>query len=109
VGEIAAFRRKFEQEHGVRLTFDNEATVALGERAEERGQSVLSLCEELFHDYQFGLKLIQRNTGRNSFSIPAEALDDPDKFLSNLVVSSYRDDSGEAGEATGGESFNLES
>ena len=92
IGEIAAFRRKFEQEHGVRLTFENDAVARLGDIAEDRGQSVLRLCEGLFRDYQFGLKLIQRNTGRDTFAIPAEALADPDKYLSGLVVASYREE-----------------
>ena len=92
VGEIAAFRRKFEQEHGVRLAFDNEATVRIGELADERGQSVLSFCEDHFRDYQFGLKLIQKNTGQDTFPITAEAIGDPDRFLSALVVASYRDE-----------------
>jgi endopeptidase Clp ATP-binding regulatory subunit ClpX len=92
IGEIAAFRRKFEQEHGVRLTFENDAVACVGDIAEDRGQSVLRLCEDLFRDYQFGLKLIQRNTGRDTFAIPAEALADPDKYLSGLVVASYREE-----------------
>ena len=61
----------------------------LASLAEERGQSVLQLCEELFRDYQFGLKLIKKNTGQDSFPIPASALKNPDKFLSGLVVASY--------------------
>ena len=28
------------------------------------------LCGRLFKDYQFGLKLIQKNTGQNEFVIP---------------------------------------
>ncbi len=89
ISEIAAFRRKFEEAHGVRLVFDSEAVARLGEVAEERGQNPLQACEELFRDYQFGLKLIQKNTGQKTFEIGAEAIDDPDKYLSNQVVSSY--------------------
>jgi len=92
VGEISAFRRKFEQAHGVRLHFDNDAVSRLVEVAEERRQSVLQLCEDLFRDYQFGLKLIQKNTGQDTFPVTAAAVDDPDRYLSNLVVSSYRDE-----------------
>jgi hypothetical protein len=43
----------------------------------------------LFRDYQFGLSLIKKNTGRTTFVINAEAVDAPDKFLSELVVHSY--------------------
>ena len=89
VAELAAFKRKFEQEFGVKLTFEGDTVTGLAGLAEERGQSVLQLCEELFRDYQFGLKLIKKNTGQDSFPIPASALKDPDEFLSGLVVASY--------------------
>ena len=36
------------------------------------------------------LKLIQKNTGRTRFELGSEAVADPDKYLSDLVVKSYR-------------------
>ncbi len=47
------------------------------------------LCAHLFKDYQFGLNLIKKNTGRIKFVLNAEAIDAADKFLSELVVQSY--------------------
>jgi hypothetical protein len=35
------------------------------------------------------LSLIKKNTGQTKFVINAEAVDAPDKFLSELVVGSY--------------------
>ena len=92
IGELAAFRRKFEEDHGVRLTFDNEAVARVAEISTERGQSVLQLCEEKFRDFQFGLQLIRKNTGQKTFPVTAEAVNDPDRYLSNLVVASYREE-----------------
>ncbi|MED5419305.1 MAG: hypothetical protein VYA27_11420, partial [Verrucomicrobiota bacterium] len=43
-----------------------------------------------FRDVQFGLKLIQKNTGRACFELGPEAVEDPDNYLSELVVRSYR-------------------
>jgi hypothetical protein len=43
----------------------------------------------LFKDFQFGLSLIKKNTGRTQFVLDAAAIDAPDKFLSDLVVQSY--------------------
>ncbi len=105
IGEISAFRRKFEEEHGVGVVFETEAVARLSELGEQRNQSVLQLCEELFRDYQFGLKLIQQNTGRNTFSIDASAIDSPEKYLSNLVVASYSKDEpdSDSPEDSGGE------
>ena len=47
------------------------------------------LCAHLFKDYQFGLSLIQKNTGRKEFVLTPAAVDEPDKFLSELVMRSY--------------------
>lgn len=90
MGEVSAFRRKFEEEHGCRLLFESAAINRLGELAEEQGRSVLQLCEELFRDYKFGLSLIRQNTGQQSFNLPVGAVEDPDKYLSGLVVKSYQ-------------------
>jgi hypothetical protein len=47
------------------------------------------LCAHLFKDYQFGLSLVQKNTGQSNFTLNREAVDAPDKFLSELVVRSH--------------------
>jgi ATP-dependent Clp protease ATP-binding subunit ClpX len=91
ISEISAFRRKFEEDHGVRLTFDSEAVSRVAALSSERGQSALQLCEERFRDFQFGLQLIRKNTGQKTFRVTADAVEDPDRYLSNLVVASYRD------------------
>jgi ATP-dependent Clp protease ATP-binding subunit ClpX len=43
----------------------------------------------LFKDYQFGLSLVQKNTGQKKFLLNVAAVEEPDKFLSQLVVQSY--------------------
>lgn len=88
--EVALFCREFNGTHGVQLQFDNAALLKIDELARADNVSALQLCNRRFHDYQFGLKLIQKNTGRDLFLLPPEALDDPDKFLSDLVVKSYQ-------------------
>jgi len=61
----------------------------LVERAQAERMTMSDLCAHLFKDYQFGLNLIRKNTARTKFVINAEAVDAPDKFLSELVVQSY--------------------
>ena len=51
--------------------------------------TMLELCAHLFKDYQFGLSLVQKNTAQQSFVLDAEAVNEPDKFLSDLVVRSH--------------------
>jgi ATP-dependent Clp protease ATP-binding subunit ClpX len=91
---LSTYRAEFREENAILLDFDDAAKSALRELSAERGVSVLQLCKELFSDYQFGLKLIQKNTGLTAFLLGERAIQNPDKFLSDLVVQSYQDSSG---------------
>jgi endopeptidase Clp ATP-binding regulatory subunit ClpX len=83
------FADKFKSEHDLEIVFDESALRRLVERAQAERMTVKDLCAHLFKDYQFGLSLIQKNTGRKTFLFNAAAVNDPDKFLSELVVQSY--------------------
>ena len=84
------FAAQFRKLHGVGLIFDEQALHQLVERAKSEDVPVRDLCARLFRDYQFGLKLIQKNTGQSEFSLPAPAVKNPDKYISELVVQSYQ-------------------
>ncbi len=101
LGEITAFRRKFEESHGVRIVLEADAIAEIDTIAKSRNQSALNVCDELFRDYQFGLKLIQNNTGRHTFHLGAEAVRNPDSYLSDLVLASYQGGAGGAISAEG--------
>ncbi|MFN2541863.1 MAG: AAA family ATPase [Chthoniobacterales bacterium] len=83
------FAEDFRREHGVELIFDDSAIARLVERAQTERMNMPELCAHLFKDYQFGLVLIHKNTGRAKFMLDRAAVDAPDKFLSELVVQSY--------------------
>ncbi|MGA0369100.1 MAG: ATP-dependent protease, partial [Kiritimatiellia bacterium] len=88
--EIEAFAERFEAQHGLRLKFNKRAAEAVACQAEESGRTVHTVCERLFRDYPYGLKLIQNQTGKNSFSITAAMVKDPDKALSDLITRQYQ-------------------
>lgn len=88
--EARAFTRSFSDRHGIMITLTPEATVALVELAQQKGLGVRVLCSQLFKDYEFGLRLIERNTGQREFQLGPEAVANPDAHLSELVVRSYR-------------------
>jgi len=83
------FGEHFSNEHGLELVFGEAAVRRLVERAQTERMTMSDLCAHLFKDYQFGLNLIKKNTGLTKFILDAEAIDAPDKFLSELVVQSY--------------------
>ena len=87
---VREFERRFEEKHNLRIKFADDAVEEIVERAQQAQKSVTEFCRELFKDYQFGLNLMKNNTGQTEFVIPKTALANPDKFLSDWVVASYR-------------------
>jgi endopeptidase Clp ATP-binding regulatory subunit ClpX len=87
---IEQFAERFGGQHGFVLRFDPAAIEAILRMALEKNIPARDLCESLFKDYQFGLGLISRNSGQSEFVIPADAVDAPDRVLSQWVVASYR-------------------
>ncbi len=89
-GEVRAFAERFQRENGFMLDFDSEAIAAVAARAQREGLHVEALCAKLFKDYPFGLKLVTRSTGATTFVITTDAIANPDKYVSELVVNACR-------------------
>ena len=87
---VEEFAQRFDQAHGLKIRFTDQAAGLLIARAREESLPIRDLCAKLFKDYQFGLKLIAQNSGQQAFVIDADAVQAPDKLLSDWVVSSYR-------------------
>ncbi len=88
-GAARQYAEDFGKEHGLEIVFDDSALRRLVERALSERMNMNDLCAHLFKDYQFGLSLVKKNTGRTKFVLGAEAVDAPDRCLSELVVQSY--------------------
>jgi ATP-dependent protease Clp ATPase subunit len=86
----------FAREHAIEIIFDDSALRRLVERAQTERMNMNDLCAHLFKDYQFGLSLVKKNTGQTKFVLNAEAVDVPDRCLSELVVQSYYPGAGTA-------------
>lgn len=88
-GQARQFADQFKGEHELEIVFDDSALQRLVARAEAERMTMPELCAHLFKDFQFGLNLVHKNSGQRKFLLQAAAVDDPDKFLSELVVQSY--------------------
>lgn len=86
---IDAFAAEFSATHGVKISFSTAAIKALSRESEEAGEALEDLCKDKFKDYQYGLKLVAKNTGRDAFEIDDRAVRDPDGTLSEKVLKSY--------------------
>jgi ATP-dependent Clp protease ATP-binding subunit ClpX len=87
---VDEFARRFFENHGLQIRFTEAAAEMLVSEALEKKQSVRDLCAARFKDFQFGLKLIIQNSGPQEFVIDRDAVEAPDKVLSDWVVASYR-------------------
>ncbi|MEA3188965.1 MAG: ATP-dependent Clp protease ATP-binding subunit ClpX [Chthoniobacter sp.] len=87
-GIAREFARRFAEKHNVRIEFSEDAIARLIVRADEGNGHMRDLCEQLFKDYEFGLKLARGS--EEVLVLTAAAIDDPDKFLSEWLVKTYR-------------------
>lgn len=89
-GLVFEFADRFKEAHGLKITFTDPAADALVSMAADQQEQVRDFCAVQFKDFQFGLKLISQNTGQTEFPLDVEAIQAPDKTLSQWVVESYR-------------------
>lgn len=87
--EVSRFAERFQAEHGLTLSFDEDAVDTIVELSIATDKTIRGICEERFRDFQFGLKLVSRNTDRVAFVITRRAVEAPDAELSLWIVESY--------------------
>ena len=87
---VHEFAVRFRENYQMRIEFTEAAADRLVALAREADRPIREFCAERFKDYQFGLKLIAQNTGQESFRIDVDAVEAPDRILSDWVVASYR-------------------
>ncbi|HET6409686.1 MAG TPA: hypothetical protein VFG14_17490, partial [Chthoniobacteraceae bacterium] len=90
IAVVKEFEERFTSTYGVKITFEEDAVEVIIDQADEAGTGVREFCEKAFKDYQFGLNLIQKNTGQREFLIPKRGVLAPDALLSEWVVASYK-------------------
>jgi ATP-dependent Clp protease ATP-binding subunit ClpX len=91
IQETADFAKRFYDQHGIDLRFDPKAAEAIVALAETEGRTVHTICDRLFKDFPYGLRLILKHTGKTDFTITEPMIADPDGELSKLVLESYRE------------------
>lgn len=87
--EVQEFSERFQDEHGLQIRFTPAAVKALVKRSLDTGKTLRGICDELFHDFPYGLKLIARNADKTAFTIPKAAVENPEQTLSKWITESY--------------------
>ncbi|HMO51037.1 MAG TPA: AAA family ATPase [Kiritimatiellia bacterium] len=87
--DVGRFAGRFSQATGLTLTFEDEAVEALVEAGISSGKTIRAVCEETFRDFEFGLSLVHRNTGKTSFVISRHTVENAVAEISRWVQESY--------------------
>ena len=88
-GEVIAFANRFNETAGVTLEFNVDAVNYFADQSVASGKTVRALCEDAFRDFAYGLKLIERNTGKTTFAIDRDTAANPVETISRWVRESY--------------------
>ncbi|WP_456431232.1 AAA family ATPase [Thermosulfuriphilus sp.] len=88
--QIRNFERSFKRRSGLEVVFSDEAANEIVRRGLTEGQSTYALCDRLLNILEYGLRLIQERTGRDSFVIMEEAVHNPELYINRLIREAFR-------------------
>ncbi len=88
--EIQNFEKEFFDMYHIRIRFTEDAMRELIRLVLGGSEEALTVCRKIFQNYHHGLKLVMERTGEPEFTIPAEAISDPERFLNDIIQKTYR-------------------
>jgi endopeptidase Clp ATP-binding regulatory subunit ClpX len=90
IQQVQDYEMRFFERFGISLKFSEEGTDEVLRKAGNSRVSVLSICENLSKDFEYGFKLVQEKTGLNRFIITPEAVSDPEAYIQKLIRTYYQ-------------------
>jgi ATP-dependent Clp protease ATP-binding subunit ClpX len=87
--EIHAFEKEFESLYNLRIRFSEEALRELIGLVLNDSEEALIVCRKIFQNYHHGLKLVMERTKDQEFTIPKEAIRNPERFLNDMIQKTY--------------------
>ena len=88
--EIRGFEDEFLRTYGLKIRFLDEAVLELARLSLRGSEEPLIVCRKIFQNYHHGLKLVMERTGSQEFLIPKEAVQNPEKYLNEMIQQTYR-------------------
>jgi len=83
---INRFQKEFLVEHGIYLSFDDQAKKQIEIKSAEQNIKVRDLCDNLFKDFFHGIRLMNLE----NFTIPGDAVNNPKEFLDSYIKKNYK-------------------
>jgi hypothetical protein len=86
---VKDYENEFMDKHKIKLVFSAEAIDLINERSTVENVDVRTMCGRILEDYEHGLKLIKRNTGKAEFIMTKEVIEDPGGTLDKWFKEYY--------------------
>jgi len=86
---IKKFQKEFLIDHGIYLSFDEEALQKIEKKSAELNMKVRDVCDELFRDFFHGIRLMKLE----NFMITGKAVENPKEYLDSFIKENYSKDS----------------
>jgi ATP-dependent Clp protease ATP-binding subunit ClpX len=97
--QIKNIQDYFCETHDLNVTLADDAIDVVVRQMNASQTGLRNFYKRLTSDFEDGLRLIRDRTGKNTFVITTEALDNPEAFLNNLVRKMYKEDGAHGGES----------
>jgi ATP-dependent Clp protease ATP-binding subunit ClpX len=97
--QIKNIQDYFCETHDLNVTLADDAIDLVIRQMNASQTGLRNFYKRLTSDFEDGLRLIRDRTGKNTFVITREALDNPEAFLNNLVRKMYKEDGAHGGES----------
>ncbi|MEW6379441.1 MAG: AAA family ATPase [bacterium] len=82
---LKSYEREFFIRCGIEITLDQSAVNYITAEVLRRDISPQSFCEQIFRNYEHGLRLVEEKTGQKRFLLDKDAILDSEKFLNHLI------------------------
>lgn len=89
---VKSYEKDFYLKWGIEISLEPSAVNYITAEVVRREIQPKFLCEQIFRNYEHGLRLVEERTGRKRFLIDKEAILDSEKFLNDLIQESFRQD-----------------
>lgn len=93
ISDIHAYETHFFKENNIKIQFTDDAVQALIQQSIFSDKPISSLCNTLFQNLAYGLKIIARNEQKDTFILDKNFIADASKILSQWIVNSFKDTS----------------
>ncbi len=91
IKQIRSYQDSFYRKHGMTIVYDEGAVDRLLDSCRYDETGLYARCERLNNIFEYGLSVVRKNSGRDTFFIDADAVENPEGFVNSMIRESYRE------------------